>query len=186
MLLARGGSLLVNYLNYIFLILIEKMVTINIRKKDLLAFISVIFFIIGMSYVIAVWNPAAHPMSHNSDDVKVTIAGNNYSLQEAIDAGLLGGAGGLGVWQDLTAVASGGVVQGPVTTDGFVVALGATDGSFLIGYTNSTAAAPAIRVYGTVHAGGSYGTISFTMPVRKGDYWKVVGPASSIYWIPFT
>ena len=65
------------------------MIQLNIEKRDLLILSVVLVFILGAGFAIAVWNTADHPMSHGSADVKVTIAGADYSLQEAIDTGLL-------------------------------------------------------------------------------------------------
>jgi hypothetical protein len=43
------------------------------------------------------------------------------------------------------------------------------------------------RAFDGENAGGSYYSgSSITMPVRKGDYWKVEAPwgSSYVYWIP--
>jgi hypothetical protein len=69
-------------------------------------------------------------------------------------------------------------------SDGFVVVLGATDGSSIAGYTDGGNPPTTLRLFDTVHAGGSYGTVSITMPVRKNDYFKIVGSTSAIYWLP--
>jgi hypothetical protein len=69
------------------------MVTVNIRKKDLWLFAAVMVFMVGVSYVVAVWTPSSHLAYHDSNDVKVRISGTDYSLQEAINAGLIGGGG---------------------------------------------------------------------------------------------
>ena len=89
---------------------------------------------------------------------------------------------------------------GPVyqaETDGFVVAsilIPSNDGqAYLSGYTDSSNPPTTVRAYA-----GDSNTVSddmtpnsFTMPVRKGDYWEVVrtyvqGSSSTviIYWIP--
>jgi hypothetical protein len=61
------------------------MVTINIEKKSFMIFGMIILAVFVISYAIAVWNPGEHPMSHDSDDIKLTVSGVEYSLQEAID-----------------------------------------------------------------------------------------------------
>ncbi len=99
-----------------------------------------------------------------------------------------------GPWTELTA----GVVYN-ATTDGFVVAgavvaVGAADtNGLLTGYTDSGSNPVTVRGLASVRRIGT-GTQShqqsFTMPVRKGDYWKVVwnlieGSAGyTIYWLP--
>jgi len=69
------------------------MANINIKKKDLFLISAIFVFLLGIGFVMAVWNPAANPQSHDSDNIKVTVAGTDYSLQEAVDSGLLGGGG---------------------------------------------------------------------------------------------
>ena len=64
-------------------------INISIEKKDLWFISAVLVFLAGAGLTVAVWNQAEHPMSHNSADVKVTIAGADYSLQEALDSNLL-------------------------------------------------------------------------------------------------
>ena len=66
------------------------MVMINLSKKFLTSFFVIMLFVIGVGYVLANWTPANHPVSHDSNDVKVNISGTDYSLQEAIDKNLIG------------------------------------------------------------------------------------------------
>ena len=66
------------------------MVMINLSKKFLTSFFVVMLFVIGVGYVLANWTPANHPVSHDSNDVKVNISGTDYSLQEAINKNLIG------------------------------------------------------------------------------------------------
>ena len=65
------------------------------------------------------------------------------------------------------------------TTDGFVLCRGTTDVT-VIGYTDGSNPPTTERI----RQESSQNSInSFTMPVRKNDYWKVTGGAV-IYWIP--
>ena len=64
-------------------------------------------------------------------------------------------------------------------TDGFALARCAYTTDAIDGYTDSANPPTVLRL----RAGS--GTPSITMPVRKGDYWKVVGPSDTVvYWIP--
>lgn len=69
-------------------------------------------------------------------------------------------------------------------SDGLVIVLGSTDGSNIAGYTDGSNPPTTLRLFDTVHAGGSYGTVSITLPVRKNDYFKIVGGISAIHWLP--
>ena len=88
---------------------------------------------------------------------------------------------GLGSWIDKSA--SYGAQQ--ALTDGFVVASHNQTTTEYAGYTDG-AANPTTRRGGA--GTGSNGTSgSFCMPVKKGDYWKVVvflGSVPSVHWIP--
>jgi len=70
-------------------------INISIKRKDFYLLTAVFVFLLGAGFVMAVWNPAANPQSHDSDNIKVTVSGTDYSLQEAIDSGLLGAGGGV-------------------------------------------------------------------------------------------
>jgi hypothetical protein len=72
-----------------------KMVRINLNKKSLIIVGIFLFTFILLSFALATWSSGDHLVSHDSDDLKVTIGGNEYSLQEAIDGGLLGGGGNI-------------------------------------------------------------------------------------------
>lgn len=69
------------------------------------------------------------------------------------------------------------------STDGFAVAWryeNTTD--FLIhGYTDSNSSPSTERAHYTNYSDPAGGSI--TMPVKKGDYWKVIG-ADTLYWLP--
>jgi hypothetical protein len=89
-----------------------------------------------------------------------------------------------GSWVDKTS--SYGAQQ--AATDGFVVASGVSISSNgIYGYTDSNSNPTTLRNQSTIAAASNfYG--SFTMPVKKSDYWKVLvdpGVTSlAVYWIP--
>lgn len=93
---------------------------------------------------------------------------------------------GLGAWVDKSADYGAQVA----TTDGFVVATinaNALSGIVAQGYTDSSADPTTLRAefysHNTIQIG-----VTLTMPVRKGDYWKIVLTGSptvtALYWIP--
>lgn len=119
--------------------------------------------------------------------------GNNCKTIAEMAGG--GGALALGQWESTDsgqAECNGGACAGAVlainivyraNTDGFVLARGAYQKGFdFRGYTDSTSATT-LRLREQMEAVGN-GNGSFTMPVRKDDYWKITGNLSSIYWIP--
>ena len=85
-----------------------------------------------------------------------------------------------GNWIDVTATASDGTVHGPAATGGFVV-IGTDDWGKINAFTDSDNPPTRRLVY---NSRDSVNEKQFTMPVRKGDYWKVEGTSiSSVYWI---
>jgi hypothetical protein len=71
------------------------MVMINLSKKFLLLFFGVLVSIVAISYVLAVWDNSQQ-VYHDASNVKISISGADYNLQEAINAGLLSGSGSFG------------------------------------------------------------------------------------------
>lgn len=67
-------------------------------------------------------------------------------------------------------------------TDGFVVACSTTPGYGAAGYTDSSTP-PTTQRIGSYLAGDSAVPSGITMPVKKGDYWKVTN-CSTVYWLP--
>jgi hypothetical protein len=66
-------------------------------------------------------------------------------------------------------------------TAGFVTAY-TSNGTFqIIGYTDDANPPTTARVYN--YGNGGAPKVGITMPVKKGDYWKVTG-ADTVYWIP--
>lgn len=94
---------------------------------------------------------------------------------------LTGAGKGFGNW---VTVASPNAVQGPAVTDGFFVCSVIMGGSSnLAGYTD--ASNPPTTIRAQVGFGvGSSGRATFTMPVKKGDYWRTSAACSTSYWIP--
>lgn len=64
-------------------------------------------------------------------------------------------------------------------TDGFVIGIGATD-TEPRGLTDGSNPPTIIRGYGYATAGY---LCSFTIPVKKNDYWKAIN-CTIVYWIP--
>jgi hypothetical protein len=67
-------------------------------------------------------------------------------------------------------------------TDGFVVALNNQYAGEIKGYTDGSNPPTTQRAWSSANNGGDTGR-DITMPVRKGDYWKVTG-GTTIYWLP--
>jgi len=70
-------------------------------------------------------------------------------------------------------------------SDGFVVVhyAGAADRT-VFGYTDSSNPPTTVRNNFTTESIVGNKETSFTMPVRKNDFWKVTGDPSAIYWLP--
>lgn len=164
--------------------------------------IVLVFAVVG--FAVATWD-TSKAMFHNSEDVRVTIESVDYSLQEALDGGLIGGAGGgmtLGDWTTIGTLAAGGTET--LTNDHTYVAQ--TDG-FVIAYTpqvnhaevyiytgsdqssvaNKAASVLKQRVRDEWYRGVSH----ITIPIKKGDYWKIYSIYESgviepegYYWLP--
>lgn len=67
------------------------------------------------------------------------------------------------------------------STDGFVIAYNSAGATEVIGLTDGNNP-PTTKRIGITSPGGGYPS-GITMPVRKGDYWKVTG-ADVVYWLP--
>jgi hypothetical protein len=147
-------------------------ININIQKKDLWLVSAIFVFLIATGLVVAynINYPGAVPGS---------MASIHGHTGDEVD-GALGGLA-FGDWDDVTSVASGGVVQGPASTDGFVLAYQNNVGP-IQGFTPSTTQ---VLLDGDGDAGGGQGT-HITMPVKKGDTWRVTSGQSGmkVYWLP--
>lgn len=66
-------------------------------------------------------------------------------------------------------------------SDGFVCATTTNGATQLYGYTDSSNPPTTCRLMN--YGNGGAPPVSIDMPVRKGDYWKVVG-AATVYWLP--
>ena len=67
-------------------------IEVNISKRYFFSILGLMLIVGAVIVVSAVWDNSKK-MFHSSEDVKITIGGINYSLQEAIDSGLVGGGG---------------------------------------------------------------------------------------------
>lgn len=67
-------------------------VEVNIDKKWAVGVVVSILILAGAIFVVALWDPAVHRVWHDANDVKVTLGGADYSLQEAFDSGYATGA----------------------------------------------------------------------------------------------
>jgi len=132
------------------------MVNINIQKKDLWLLSAIMFFLVGVTYVIA-------------------IGSGNYNVH-GHDAGEVEGVG-FESWVDVTAVATSGTEM--ASSDGFITAYGGGAGNpvSIRGYSPTAT----LRVQS---GSSNFGLArSVTMPVKNGNTWRVTG-ASTVYWIP--
>ena len=66
-------------------------VGVDLKRRDFV-WIGLIVVLLCVGFVVAQWD-SAKAMFHDSEDVKITIGGVDYSLQNASDLGLLGGGG---------------------------------------------------------------------------------------------
>jgi hypothetical protein len=91
---------------------------------------------------------------------------------------------GLGAWSSKTS--SYGAQQ--AATDGFVIAsVGFSESGRLDAYTDAASDPTTVRCHCSNDNGGNLDNETITMPVRKGDYWKIVisnATVNSVYWIP--
>lgn len=96
-----------------------------------------------------------------------------------------------GAWDASKSI--GSIYQAPA--DGFVLAYitmtnSGGGGWSISGFTDSSSNPTTLRVEQNVQAGSQQGTLAITLPVRKGDYWKVTVTAGggvaaeAIYWLP--
>lgn len=65
-------------------------IEVDITKRYFLILLSIIVILIGVIGVFAVWDSSKN-VWHSGNDVKITISGVDYSLQEAINLGKFGG-----------------------------------------------------------------------------------------------
>lgn len=160
---------------------------IDLGKKDFI-WIGLVIVLIATGFAVATWD-SSKAMFHNSEDVKVTIDAIDYSLQEALDGGLIGGSAGgmiLGEWVSMgTSTATH-----TAATDGFAVAWGNGGhcGGGILGYTDSDSASLVeMQRSGSGYIDTARGG-SITMPVKAGDDWKIGTTGcmaiNAIYWIP--
>jgi hypothetical protein len=82
-------------------------IEVNVRKKYFFSILAVLIVFIGVYGVYASWD-MSKTLWHSGEDVKINIAGIDYSLQGAIGAGLLGNSSGVVLGKlECTTVSSG-------------------------------------------------------------------------------
>lgn len=114
--------------------------------------------------------------SASADAITVLAASaDGYMLQTHSTTAAPTWVPGLGAWANKT---KDTVYQ--ATSDGFVLADGGTDVN-ISGLTDGSNPPTTERAH--AYSGNVMGTQGLTMPVRKGDYWKVTN-ADHVYWIP--
>jgi len=162
-----------------------KMVSVKIdfKKRDFV-WIGLVVVLLCVGFGVAAWDNSK-VMFHDSADVKITIGGEDYSLQNASDLGLIGGGMKFGAWVDVkSSYVLGSSIE--VQTDGFVVLYADPNADDIIGYTGTCGSE--VAVLRNLHRNvGTWG--GFTMPVRGGDCWKVTadgtaGDIDVLHWIP--
>ncbi|MBR9705465.1 hypothetical protein GOV14_00355 [Candidatus Pacearchaeota archaeon] len=149
-------------------------VKIKINKKDLWIVSALAVFFVGFGLIIAYdWNTGAGTglpsvQGHTSNEIEGVVAGG-------------GGGLGFGDWVDLSGDVAGEKISDVAATDGILVATCDGNGG-IEGYTNNILR---IRTEGTGHSPNR----AITMPVKKGDSWKIVFISSAtdtVHWIPIS
>ena len=154
-------------------------VGVNLEKRDFV-WIGLIVVLLCVGFGVAQWD-STKVMFHDSEDVKITIDSVDYSLQNAINDGLIGGGMEFGVWNNMTVDAADGSDQPAASSDGFVLAY-----HDRVGPVRGYSPVSILRARdGDGDSGGGQGA-HITMPVKKGDTWKVTsGQAGmNVFWIP--
>ena len=81
---------------------------VNVEKRYLIILLLGIGLIVSVGYVLAVWNNPS--VWHSASETKVSIGGIDYSLQEAVDSGLIGGK--VGIYRGATIISYNGAGVG--------------------------------------------------------------------------
>jgi hypothetical protein len=66
------------------------MVVIEVKKEKFLILVAVVLILVGTGTIVALWN-SGKKVWHPASDIKISIGGSYYDLQEAVDSGLIGG-----------------------------------------------------------------------------------------------
>jgi hypothetical protein len=115
------------------------------------------------------------------DDSMATASATNIPSAESVKAYVDNSVPALGSWVDKSA----SYAAQQAATDGFVIALTSTNGQLSL-YTDGNANPTTKRSACVSVSGFATGTM---MPVKSGNYWKVVvdgGTVGAIYWIPLS
>ncbi len=137
-------------------------VEVNIGKRYVFLLLGVILVLAGIIFGYATWsNPS---VSHDASSVKIRIGGTDYSLQEAVDSGMIGSGAGGGT--SVYALSGQQVVFVPPSTRSYSVkATGVIhstheDGGFIWMNNNGMAISPKLYVYhrdqGSEHDSSGY------------------------------
>ena len=132
--------------------------------------------------------PASDPTTDNEasrrkfiTDKFDTTTGHDHDGTDSKKLGASGISAVLGAWVDKSS--SYGAQQ--AATDGFVLARGTIpNGAYIGGYSDANSNPTTSRTYFVGNP--SQFVVSITMPVKKGDYWKITtdGNVDFCYWIP--
>jgi len=147
---------------------------VDLKKRDFV-WIGLVVVLICAGFVVATWD-SSKAMFHDSEDVKITIGGTDYSLQNASDLGLIGG--GMKFGTIVTTSSSGTAL-----TDGFIIARRAGGGH---GGASITGSVNGVIITSQATGYNDNPGIGITMPVKKGDAWLVGGSGQGsnlVWWI---
>ena len=161
----------------------------NFRKSSLLSIIVIVIVILITAVIAMAFTgpPAGTPPSgdpsfwiRSGSDVYYNVSGGNVGIGTTDPGATLEVKGTMKVFGAWESKSNNTVYQ--AETDGFVCAYntGAT-GNTIYGQTDSSNPPATVRAYDRVDT--VWSRLGITMPVRKGDYWRV-GGASVVYWLP--
>ena len=176
-------------------------IEVNIEKRYAYIIIGVLILVFGFLVVNAYGGTQPNVMGHSVGEIDGVCRTDGTDCLAEADPTVLASVKDGVIWSELGEIPDGfadgvdnvgGSVLGDWTsksvnivyqaiTDGMVVCESSTSNTFA-GYTDGSNPPTTVR---TRNAYGSIGS-GITMPVKKGDYWKVTASGSSynIYWIP--
>jgi len=158
------------------------MVTINISNKSFYLLVGIIAVLAIAGVAIAALGSIPNP-GHAVSEMQAcsegeTLVTNAAGVWECGDIGF-------GEWVDLSGAVSDGIIEGIASTDGIIIATSASNGA-IEGYTDSVDAS---ILRGKSKQSFESQNQVITMPVKKGDYWKIVFVSSTnnmIHWLPLS
>lgn len=158
------------------------MINLKIEKKDLWLLTAIMVFLVGVAYVIAYGGNQPAVMGHTPDEILGVCKSDGTGCPASIVNNF-----GSPTNKDS---ANNTLVKDTIynaTSDGFVLAMVLSTGSedILYGYTDPNNPPTTLVIVGKTSVSGPNGYGGITMPVRKGDYWRVTHPAAvTIRWLP--